>query len=70
VEINPTKGQQGTGERMANPNAMVASTDRRGLGARGTRDSWLVGDGGLICDMNEQDIEKKKVLRIVEDAED
>ena len=55
---------------MANPNAMVASTDRRGLGTKGTRDSWLVGDGGLICDMNEQDIEKKKVLRIVEDAED
>ena len=70
VEINPTNGQQGTGERMANPNAMVASTDRGGLGARGTRGSWLVGGGGLICDMNEQDIEKKKVLRIVEDAED
>ena len=55
---------------MANPNAMVASTDRGGLGARGTCGSRSGVSGGLICDMNEQDIEKKKVLRIVEDAED
>ena len=70
VEINPTNGQQGTGDRIANPNAMVASTDRGGLGATGMLGSWSGGSGGLICDMNEQDIEKKKVLRIVEDAED
>ena len=55
---------------MANPNAMVASTERGGLGAAEMLGSWSGGSGGLICDMNEQDIEKKKVLRIVEDAED
>ena len=55
---------------MANPIAMVASMDRGGLGATGMLGVCAGGSGGLICDMNEQDIEKKKVLRIVEDAED
>jgi len=56
VEINPTKGQQGTGDRMAKPNAIEASMDRGGLGATGMLGCWSGGSGGLICDMNDQDI--------------
>ena len=48
VEINPTKGQQGTGDRMAKPNAIEASMDRGGLGATGMLECWSGGSGGLI----------------------